>query len=153
MPSPPNTDFAGAVPPLTIKLTGTPANTDQFTINNAGSGAGFSTVGDNRNALALAELQVKKTLDPSNTGAATQTFGDAYGILVANVATRTKQAEAGQAAQQGLLDQTRQRYDAISGVNLDEEAANLIKFQQSYQAAAQIITVSNTIFDTLINSF
>lgn len=153
LPSPPNTDFAGAVPPLTIKLTGTPADTDQFTVNNAGSGAGFSTVGDNRNALALAELQVKKTLDPTNTGSPTQTFGDAYGILIANVATRTKQADAGQAAQQGLLDQTRQRYDAISGVNLDEEAANLIKFQQSYQAAAQIISVSNTIFDTLINSF
>lgn len=151
--SPPNTSFSGAIPPLTIKLTGAPADTDLFTINNAGTGAGFTTVSDNRNALALAELQVRKTLDPSNTGSPTQTFGDAYGSLVANVATRTNQASAGQAAQQGLLDQTRQRYDAISGVNLDEEAANLIKFQQSYQAAAQIITVSNTIFDTLINSF
>ncbi|HET8806927.1 MAG TPA: flagellar hook-associated protein FlgK [Methylophaga sp.] len=139
--------------PLTVKLTGSPEQDDAFTINNAGIGASFTTVGDNRNALALAELQVKKTLDPSNTGTPTQTFGEAYGSLVANVATRTNQASAGQAAQQGLLDQTRQRYDAISGVNLDEEAANLIKFQQSYQAAAQIITVSNTIFDTLINSF
>ncbi|MDT8311348.1 MAG: flagellar hook-associated protein FlgK [Methylophaga sp.] len=139
--------------PLTIKLEGVPQTDDNFTISNNFINGNFTATGDNRNALALAELQVKKTLDPLNTGTATQTFGDAYGILVANVATRTKQAEAGQAAQQGLLDQTRQRYDAVSGVNLDEEAANLIKFQQSYQAAAQIITVSNTIFDTLINSF
>ena len=139
--------------PLTIKLQGVPQTGDDFTINNNFNAGNFTATGDNRNALAMAELQVKKTLDPNNTGTATQTFGDAYGSLVANVATRTRQAEAGQAAQQGLLDQTRQRYDAISGVNLDEEAANLIKYQQSYQAAAQIITVSNTIFDTLINSF
>lgn len=145
-------DFNGVSPPITLKLQGVPADTDTFTINNSTLG-GFKTVGDNRNALALAELQVSKTLAPSITGSPTQTFGDAYGILVANVATRTQQAEVGQTAQQSLLNQTKQRYDAISGVNLDEEAANLIKFQQSYQAAAQIITVSNTIFNTLINSF
>lgn len=139
--------------PLSITLQGVPQTGDNFTISNNFNGGSFTATGDNRNALALAELQVSKTLDPGNTGTPTQTFGDAYGSLVANVATRAKQAEAGQAAQQGLLDQTKARYDAISGVNLDEEAANLIKYQQSYQAAAQIITVSNTIFDTLINSF
>lgn len=139
--------------PMAIELNGVPQTGDTFTISNNFRNGSFIATGDNRNALALAELQVKKTLDPNNTGSPTQTFGDAYGSLVANVATRTRQAEAGQSAQQGLLEQTRQRYDAISGVNLDEEAANLIKYQQSYQAAAQIITVSNTIFDTLISSF
>jgi flagellar hook-associated protein 1 FlgK len=139
--------------PLTIKLQGVPQTGDNFTISNNFTNGNFTATGDNRNALALAELQVKKTLSPGGNGLPTQTFGDAYGILVANLATRTSQAEAGQAAQQGLLDQTKARYDAISGVNLDEEAANLIKYQQSYQAAAQIITVSNTIFDTLISSF
>ncbi len=143
---------ANAGPPLSIKLQGVPANGDSFTINNSTAG-GFSAVGDNRNALALAQLQVSKTLDPNGTGTPTLSFGDAYGILVANVATRTKQADVGRATQEGLLNTTKQRYDSISGVNLDEEAANLIKYQQSYQAAAQIITVSNTIFDTLINSF
>lgn len=150
--SPPNAPFPGALPPLTITLDGVPANGDSFVVNNSTAG-GFNGFGDNRNALALAELQVVKTMQPNGSGNPTQSFGDAYGILVANVATRTKQAQVGQETQQGLLDQTKARFDSVSGVNLDEEAASLIKYQQTYQAAAQIITVSNTIFDTLINSF
>lgn len=104
-------------------------------------------VGNNENALALANLQTAKTM-----AAGTQTFADSYGRLVANVATRTHQADVGQKIQQGLLEQTQARQDSVSGVNLDEEAANLIKFQQAYQAASQIITVSNTIFNALINA-
>jgi flagellar hook-associated protein 1 FlgK len=144
----PHTDFSGATkPPLTITLSGVPANTDSFTMTNSASG-GFTAVGDNRNALALAELQVSKVL---NGG--TQSFGDAYGVLVANVATRTHQADVGQQTQKSLLDQTNLRYQSVSGVNLDEEAADLIKYQQAYQAASQIITVSNTVFNSLINAF
>ncbi len=144
----PHTDFTGATkPPLTITLSGVPADTDSFTMTNSASG-GFTSVGDNRNALALAELQVTKVL---NGG--TESFGDSYGILVANVATRTHQADVGQQTQQGLLDQTNARYQSVSGVNIDEEAADLIKYQQAYQAASQIITVSNTIFNSLINAF
>lgn len=138
--------------PLTITLSGTPASAESFTLSNSVNGGSFTAVGDNRNALALAELQVSKTLDPV-AGTPTRSFGDAYGSLVANVATKTKQAEASQETQKSLLDQTTKRFDQVSGVNLDEEAANLIKYQQSYQAAAQIITVSNTIFDTLLSSF
>jgi len=135
-------------PVLTVSLEGVPADTDQFTINNSVDALGnFTAVGDNRNALAMAELQVTKIL---NGG--TQSFGDAYGILVANVATRTHQADVSQKTQLGLLDQTSLRYESVSGVNLDEEAANLIKFQQAYQAASQIITVSNTVFDSLIRA-
>jgi flagellar hook-associated protein 1 FlgK len=144
----PHIDFTGATkPPLTITLSGVPADTDSFTMTNSTSG-GFSSVGDNRNALALAELQVTKVL---NGG--TQTYDDSYGKLVADVATRTHQADVGQQTQQGLLDQTNASYQSVSGVNLDEEAADLIKYQQAYQAASQIITVSNTIFNSLINAF
>jgi len=146
--------FSGApaptAPDLKITLSGVPANTDNFTISNSYNG-GFTAVGDNRNALALAQLQTTKTLNQVN-GVATRSFGDAYGILVANVATRTHQASVGQQTQKGLLDQTNLRYESVSGVNLDEEAANLIKFQQAYQAASQIITVSNTVFNSLISA-
>ncbi len=143
----PNTDGGKSVSllapmaELTLVLNGVPANGDIITLGNSAS------VGDNRNALALADLQLAKIL---NGG--TQSFADAYGITVANVATRTHQADIGQKTQQGLLDQVSLRFDSISGVNLDEEAANLIRFQQSYQAAAQIITVSNTVFDALLNA-
>ncbi|PHS27237.1 MAG: flagellar hook-associated protein FlgK [Methylophaga sp.] len=143
----PNTDGGKSVSllapmvELTLVLNGVPANGDVITLGNSAS------VGDNRNALALADLQVAKTLNGS-----TQSFADFYGVTVANVATRTHQADIGQKAQQGLLDQVSLRFDSISGVNLDEEAANLIRFQQSYQAASQIITVSNTIFDALLSA-
>lgn len=144
--------FTGGVtaPDLKITLSGVPANNDSFTVSNSNNG-GFTAVGDNRNALALGQLQTTKTLNQVN-GVATRSFGDAYGILVANVATRTHQADVGQQTQKGLLDQTNLRYESVSGVNLDEEAANLIKFQQAYQAASQIITVSNTVFNSLMSA-
>lgn len=140
--------------PLSIKLEGNPADDDTFTLSNAAAGGNFNATGDNRNALALAELQINKTLNPSSpTGPPQDSFGDVYGNLLGDVATRTNQAENSQRAQQGLLDASRARFESVSGVNLDEEAANLIKYQQAYQASAQVINVSNTIFDTLLASF
>lgn len=107
-----------------------------------------ASVGNNENALKLADLQITKTM-----AGGTQTFADSYGVLVARVATKTHQADIGRQTQEGLLNQVKLRADSVSGVNLDEEAANLIKFQQAYQAASQIITVSNTVFNSLINAF
>jgi flagellar hook-associated protein 1 FlgK len=126
---------------LTLVLSGIPENGDVITLGNS------SAIGDNRNALALADLQVAKTLSGG-----TLSFADSYSVTVANVATRTHQADIGQKTQQGLLDQVNLRHESLSGVNLDEEAANLIRYQQSYQAASQIITVSNTIFDALMRA-
>lgn len=126
---------------LTLTLTGVPVDGDQFTIGNN------SAVGDNRNALALADLRAEKVL-----AGGTQSLADAYDILIADVATRTNRADINRQTQQGLLDQVESRFSSISGVNLDEEAANLIRFQQAYQAASQIITVSNTVFNSLLSA-
>lgn len=109
----------------------------------------ISGTGNNENALALAQLETDKTL-VNVGGGVTRSLSDQYAVVVSDVATRTKQADASQETQLALLQQTRQRFDAVGGVNLDEEAAQLIKYQQAYQAASQIIIVSNTIFDTLI---
>lgn len=126
---------------LTIKLTGVPADTDQFSIGNN------TAAGDNRNALSLANLRTDKIL-----GTGTRSLADAYDILLADVATRTNRADINERTQQGLLEQVQARFDSVSGVNLDEEAANLIRYQQAYQAASQIITVSNTIFNSLLQA-
>ncbi|OUR72929.1 flagellar hook-associated protein FlgK [Methylophaga sp. 41_12_T18] len=126
---------------MSLTVSGVPGNGDVTTLSAS------AAIGDNRNALAMADLQTAKLLN-----AGTQSFADSYGVLVANVATRTHQADVGQQTQQGLLDQVELRYESTSGVNLDEEAANLIRYQQAYQAASQIITVSNTIFNALINA-
>ena len=77
---------------------------------------------------------------------------DSYIVMVADVGSDTKQAELSAIAQRGVLDKAISSRDSVSGVNLDEEAANLIRFQQAYQAAAQVITVANTLFDTLLNA-
>ena len=138
---------------------GTTAATISMNITDTRLIAASSTtnpgVGNNENALAMAALQTDKTTVILNPGppVISRSFNDQYGSIVSQVATRTNQATVSQETQAGLVSQIRERSESVSGVNLDEEAANLIKFQQAYQAASQIITVSNTVFNSLINAF
>ncbi|MDJ0861380.1 MAG: flagellar hook-associated protein FlgK [Gammaproteobacteria bacterium] len=126
----------------TVQISGTPSPGDQFTITaNAGG------VGDNRNALLLAELQTTGTL---NNGQAS--YEDAYGQMVADVGTATRQAEINFNAQEVLLEQSQAARDTVAGVNLDEEAANLLRFQQSYQASARIIAAADALFQSLLDA-
>ncbi len=131
-------------------------NADQLSVvlNNASqiAAAGNNTagggVGDNTNALALVALESNRNLLNG-----TATFQDAFGQSVANVGAATQAAEVNKNAQEGLLNQAKEARESVSGVNLDEEAADLVKFQQAYQAAAQVIAVTNTLFDTLLGAF
>jgi flagellar hook-associated protein 1 FlgK len=127
---------------IQVSITGQPNVGDSFLIEQNTSG-----VSDNRNALLLAGLQFQQLLDGNNS-----TFVDTYGQLVASVGTTTKQAEVTRDAQGALLDQAIDQRESVSGVNLDEEAANLVRFQQAFQAAAQIIAVTDTLFQTVISA-
>jgi flagellar hook-associated protein 1 len=69
---------------------------------------------------------------------------------VADVGVKSRRASINAGVQARLLDEARSQRESISGVNLDEEAANLIRFQQAFQASAQVIAVAGTLFDTLI---
>ena len=131
-----------SLPGLEFSIRGTPTAGDQFSIENNTNG-----VGDNRNALLMSDLQ-NQTLLTNGTAS----YTDFYGGVVADVGVVTKQAQLTQESQQGLLDQARNARDAMSGVNLDEEAANLIKFQQAYQAASQVIVASNNMFQSLLSA-
>ena len=104
-------------------------------------------VGDNQNALGLAALQTQQVL---LNGSAS--LGDAYGVMVADVGTLTHQAKTNEDVQNQLLKQADEAKSAVSGVNLDEEAADLVRFQQAYSAAAQVIATANTLFDTLLGA-
>lgn len=106
-----------------------------------------AAVGDNRNALALADLQNTSFLFGN-----TASLVDAYGSLVADVGAKTSQAESSAGVQKQLLGQAEEAKSAVSGVNLDEEAADLVRFQQAYSAAAQVIATANTLFDTLLGA-
>ncbi|MCG8323953.1 MAG: flagellar hook-associated protein FlgK [Thiotrichales bacterium] len=127
----------------TFTISGVPADGDQFVIEN-----NTNANGDNRNALKLAGLQSQPLLI-----GATATYQDAYGQMVAEGGTRARQAEITSLAVGALLEQSIEAREALSGVNLDEEAANMLKFQQAYQAAAQMIATADRLFQQLINAF
>ncbi|MGV6852425.1 MAG: flagellar hook-associated protein FlgK [bacterium] len=125
-----------------FQITGSPVAGDTFTISN-NQGA----TGDGANALAMAQSALDETM-----GNGTLSFGEAYSEIIAGVGTRTRQAGITMDSQQVLLDQSIAQQQSVSGVNLDEEAANLQKFQQSYQAAAQVIAVADDVFNTLLSA-
>ncbi len=126
----------------TVELSGEAFVNDVFTV-----GPNTSGVSDNRNALLLGDLQTAGTMIGGNAS-----YYDAYSELVVLVGNETSKAEVSYEAQNALLTQAKSLKDSLSGVNLDEEAANMLKFQQAYAAAAQVISVADQIFQTLINA-
>lgn len=126
-----------------VAITGSPIAGDRFYIE-ANSGAS----GDNRNMLAMAAVEDSKLLDGGASSVQNAVSG-----LVGDIAVATRSAELNRDSQENLLRQTRENVEAISGVNLDEEAANLLKYQQAYQAAAQATSIANQLFQSLISSF
>ncbi|NMG17424.1 flagellar hook-associated protein FlgK [Aromatoleum bremense] len=104
---------------------------------------------DNRNALALAALQTDKSVVAVGSGKAA--IGSAYSQLVSSVGNKAREVQIGLKAQEAQLDQATAAQEALSGVNLDEEAANLIRYQQSYQAAARVMSVAGTLFDEILS--
>lgn len=136
---------------VSFTVSGRPEGGDSFNLSFNQNG-----VSDNRNALKLADLQNKQTVgvDPTVTGIGTGvSFTDGYGDMVERVGTLTAQARQDSEATGAILKQATDNRDSLSGVNLDEEAANLIKFEQYYNASAQVIQVARSLFDTLINTF
>jgi flagellar hook-associated protein 1 FlgK len=126
----------GAASSMSIVLT------DPSKIAAANQG---SAVGDNRNMLSLIELRDAKTLKDGS-----QSYTSLYGSTLSSIAVETRSAISNAETEQSLLRSAEDRLEGLRGVNLDEEATNLIRYQQAYQAAAQVISVANDIFDTLL---
>lgn len=103
---------------------------------------------DNRNGLTMVDLQLTATIDSGQ-----KTFNDAYSDIVESIGIKTNVSKINLDAAENVLEQTTSLRDSISGVNLDEEATDLIRFEQLYSANAQVINVSRDLFDRLINSF
>jgi flagellar hook-associated protein 1 FlgK len=79
-------------------------------------------------------------------------FGQGYSRLVEQVGSTSNLSKINTEASKSLLEQTKTMRDGVSGVNMDEEAANLIQFQQLYTANARVITIAKELFDTLVQS-
>jgi len=144
----PYVDGGGVSKTFTVGMTlsGSPAVDDSFNISMT---AASST--DNRNAQALLALQTKATVGANATSPGVS-FTDAYGGLVSSVGSQTKQGQMDATATDTILTGARNSRDSLSGVDLDEETGNLIKYQQYYSASSQIIKAAQETFSTLINA-
>lgn len=123
-----------------VSIDGAPAVGDKFTVSPTGINSG-----DSRNAQLLSGLSSKALLDGGRNS-----IGDANAQMVEQVGATAQQAKLQLDAQTSLQSQTQSERNALSGVNLDEEASDLLRFQQAYQAAAQIISTASTVFDSLL---
>lgn len=126
-------------PGYRIKLTGNMMANDKFNID-------FNTLptGDNRNGDAMAKIQTNALLEGGNN------IQGGISKFTNDIANHTHFADLGQQSSKILLDSAQARRDDVSGVNLDEEAAMLLQYQKTYQASAQLISVADTLFDTVI---
>ncbi|MBI6920417.1 flagellar hook-associated protein FlgK [Pseudomonas monteilii] len=129
-----------------MSVSGAPQNGDSYTV--ALTGAGSS---DNRNAQAVIDLQTKSTIEVGANGKGIS-FTDAYAKLVSNVGGKAGQAQMDSDATNALHTSALDSRNGLSGVSVDEEVGNLVKFQQYYTASSQIIKAAQETFATLINS-
>ncbi|OGW14865.1 MAG: hypothetical protein A3G93_11445 [Nitrospinae bacterium RIFCSPLOWO2_12_FULL_45_22] len=102
-------------------------------------------VGNNSIALSIAALQSKLTMSTD-----TVTFAEFYTNLVGYVGSKTQEATSNLEHQETIVNQLSNYRESISGVSLDEEMANLILFQQAYDAAAKLVTMADELFQTLL---
>lgn len=126
---------------MSFVIDGAPAEGDGFVLSPNTSGNG-----DNRNMRALGALQTAKAL-----GDGTTSFQSSYSQMVSLVGNKAREVEVTLTAQENLAQQGRDSVASMSGVNLDEEAANLMRYQQAYQAAAKMMDLSSRLFDLLLD--
>lgn len=125
---------------ISVTLSGTPADTDSFSV-----AANTGGVGDNRNALLLGALQTANTLNGGTTS-----YQGAFSQLVSQIGNKTREIDVTSSAAGRMLSESTLSIQNESGVNLDEEAANLLRYQQAYQAAGKVMQIASQMFDVLL---
>lgn len=117
----------------------------------AASSTNFS-VGNNSNIVAVTTLQTSRTLYQDN-GSAGVSISDAFNQLVSSVGNKTRELESASESRKAILDQASETRDALSGVNMDEEAATLLRYQQAYQASGRVISLAKEMFEQILQIF
>ena len=125
---------------ISFTISGNPKDGDQFEIRRNDNG-----VSDNRNALLLGKMQTGKTVAGN-----TATFSTRYSQMVSSVGNKGNEVNTILLSQQTVLRETIAARDELSGVNLDEEAANLLRYQQAYQASAKMLQIASSLFDSIL---
>ncbi len=126
---------------MSFDIKGSPAVGDQFAVQRNTAG-----VQDGRNAVLFAKLQTQNTVSGG-----TATYQAAFARLVADNGIMTRETKVKMDAQTSVLKQATSAREALSGVNLDEEAAEMLKFQRAYQASSKILEIGNQLFDTILS--
>jgi flagellar hook-associated protein 1 len=112
---------------------------------------GFGGQGDNATALQIAGLRSALTMTPDVVGNATSTFGDYYSSIIGTLGLQRNQSESSLETRSFLVAQYESHQETIAGVSLDEEMANVIKYQHTFQAAARLISIADKMLDSLLN--
>ncbi|MHA6832505.1 flagellar hook-associated protein FlgK [Ralstonia pseudosolanacearum] len=126
---------------IQMSLNGTPATNDTFTVS-----ANTANSTDGHNASAFAQLRNATVLDNGTTS-----ISSGWSNLVTQVGIQASQASANVTSQKALLASSTSQQQSVSGVNLDDEAMNLMKYQQAYQASAKVMQTANSLFDSLLS--
>ncbi|MGM3226576.1 flagellar hook-associated protein FlgK [Dickeya zeae] len=151
---------------MKLDITGTPAAKDVFTVKGvrdvvvgmsvaisdsskiAAAGSSLTSAGggvsDNTNAKALLNLQTVKVVEGKSS------ISQAYASLVGDIGNKTSTAKVTDTSQKNVVSQLTTEQQSVSGVNLDEEYGDLVRFQQYYMANAKVIQTASTIFDSLL---
>lgn len=143
---PPEFSALDDYPGFDFSLQGEPKAGDIFTI-------GYNTDGlnDSRNGLVMADLQNQDIMQVNNSGAGEPAgFHEAYANIVSDVGQKTASADIALQAADALKSQSSDWFQSVSGVSLDEEAANLVRYQQTYAAAARLLSTAQNLFDTIL---
>ncbi|NLW33223.1 MAG: flagellar hook-associated protein FlgK [Fibrobacter sp.] len=135
----------------TIQMLHDGYDSEDLTVNFQYRTGGFAGPGDNSNALEIAKLRDKLIMNPDVLGNGSSTFAEYYGAMIGELGLSRNEASSNLETRTFLVDQYEAQQDSISGVSLDEEMANLIKYQHTYQAAARLITTTNSMLDVLLN--
>lgn len=139
---------AGLTPGYDVSFEGIPVAGDAFTIEYNTDG-----VNDNANALDMAKLQQSDLVQLSSDSAnQPRTLHEAYSSLVGRVGEEAASADISLKAAEAMKTQSGNWFDSVSGVSLDEEAANLVRYQQSYAAAARILSTAQELFNTILQA-
>lgn len=138
-----NNATAGQMNNVSVTISGAPAAGDKFTI-----GPNTGATNDGRNALALSNLSTAKAMSGG-----TVTLTGAYANYVNQIGNQTNQIQTSSTAQSSLVTQITTAQQSVSGVNINEEAANLLQYQQLYQANSKVIQTAQTLFQTILGIF
>jgi flagellar hook-associated protein 1 FlgK len=125
-----------------VQINGTPVAGDSFTVRDNSNGTG-----DNRNMLLLAGLMNEPVMNNGQTS-----LSQGIGEFVGDIGVKTNQAQVTAAAQKVVSEEAQDAMQSVSGVNLDEEAANLLRYQQAYMAISQMIRVADTCFQSVLQA-